>query len=96
MKYKVIRYHHRKAYVRGDLEAETVIDNVEVFTTKKAAVEYLKNEDAKARNSGYRTSLNTKIRGAMPSLTVYTGVTWIHENTGNEEKEYYNYRVSNG
>ena len=40
-KYKVTCYHHRRAIVKGDLEAETIIDSVEIFTSKKAIVEYL-------------------------------------------------------
>lgn len=96
MKYEITMYHHRKVWVKGDLEAETVVNDIKVFSTKKAVVEYLKNEEIRARNYGYRTSLNTKTRGTMPSLTVHTGTTWVHENTGNEEKEYYSYKVYNG
>lgn len=93
MKYKVTKYHHRKAYVRGDLEAETIIESVETFPTKKAVVQYLEREADSAKRRGYKVNLVTKTRGTMPNLIVATGVSWTHENTGNEEQEFYSYRT---
>lgn len=93
MKYKVTKYHHRKAYVKGDLESETIIDSVETFSTKKAVVQYLEGEASSANRRGYTTNLSTKTRGTMPSLSVFTGVQWTHENTGETEHESYRYLV---
>lgn len=93
MKYKVTKYHHRKVYRRGDLEAETIIDSVETMSTKKAVVQHLENEANSAKRKGYKVNLSTKTRSTMPSLSVYTGVTWVHENTGETENESYWYKV---
>lgn len=94
MSYKLTKYHHRKTYIKGDLESETIIDSVDVFTSKKAIVQYLEREADNAKRKGYNVELSTKTRGTMPILLVYTKVTWIHENTGEPENEYFSYRVS--
>lgn len=93
MKYNIKKYHHRKAYRGGDLEAETIIDSVKTVSTKKAIVQYLVSEANSAKRRGYKVNLSTKSRGTMPSLSVYTGVTWEHENTGETENEAYWYKV---
>jgi hypothetical protein len=93
MKYKVTCVHHRKAVVKGDLEAESVIQSAEVFSSKKDIVKYLTQKADEAKRRGYKFKLNSSVRGNMPSLSVYTGVAWIHENTGEQEREYYYYRT---
>lgn len=89
MSYKVTCIHHRKAYVKGDLEAESVIHSVEVLPSKKEVVKYLVRKADEANRQGRKFKLNSAIRGNMPSLSIYTGVTWIHENSGEEHQEYY-------
>lgn len=91
-KYKVTCYHHRRAIVKGDLEAETIIDSVEIFTSKKAIVEYLSQKCREAEKRRYETKLDKQVSGNMPSLQVYTNDTWTHENTGEDERESYWYR----
>lgn len=93
MTYKVTIYHHKKAYRRGDLESETATLSINVFRTKKAIIQYFENEAEKYKKQRYTVVLNKGARGKMPCLSVKTGVTWINENTGNEEHEYYTYRV---
>lgn len=93
MKYKVTNYHHRKAYIKGDLEAETVIESVEVFSSKKDIVLFLKGKAKLNENRGFTIKLSTAIRGKMPELVIYTNNKWIHENSGEEHEEYYWYKV---
>lgn len=93
MKYNIKKYHHREVYIRGDLDAETIIDSVKTVSTKKAIVQYLVSEANSAKRRGYKVNLSTKSRGTMPRLSVYTGVTWKNENTGETEDEAYWYRV---
>ena len=93
MKYKVTKFHHRKAWFRGDLEAETIVVSVESFPTKKTVVQYLEREANSAKREGYNVTLSSNIRGNMPSLSVFTGKTWIHENTGETEHEGYIYKT---
>lgn len=96
MSYKVTKYHHRKAYVKGDLEAETVIESVDIFPSKKSIVLFFKGLAKLNENRGFEVRLSTAIRGKMPELSIYTNNKWIHENTGDEHEESYFYRVSNG
>lgn len=93
MKYKVTKYHHRKAYIKGDLEAETVIESVDIFSSKKDIVLSLKSKAKLNENRGFTVKLSTAIRGKMPELVIYTNTKWIHENTGEEHQEFYWYKV---
>lgn len=93
MRYKVTQYHHRKAYIKGDLEAETIIESTEVFSSKKDIVLFLKGKAKLNENRGFTVKLSTAIRGKMPELVIYTNTKWIHENTGDEHQEYYWYKV---
>lgn len=93
MKYKVIKYHHRKAYIKGDLEAETIIESADVFSSKKDIVLFLKRKAKLNELKGFTVKLSTAIRGTMPELVIYTNTKWVHENTGEEHQEYYWYKV---
>lgn len=87
--------HHRKAWRRGDLESEDVLHSSETFSTRKAANLYLKSKESEARRNGYKVRINLVGRGDKESeLLVFTGNSWIHENTGDEHNEYYWYRVT--
>lgn len=93
MRYKVTQYHHRKAYVKGDLEAETVIESTEVFSSKRDIVLFLKGKAKLNENRGFTVKLSTAVRGKMPELVIYTNTKWIHENSGEEHQEYYWYKA---
>lgn len=93
MRYKVTKYHHRKAYIKGDLEAETIIESTDIFSSKKDIVLFLKGKAKLNENRGFTVKLSTSIRGKMPELVIYTNTKWIHENTGEEHQEYYWYKV---
>lgn len=94
MSYKVTKYHHRKVYIKGDLEAETIIESVDTFTNKKSIVSFFKEVAELNKNRGFAVKLSASIRGKMPELIIYTNTKWVHENTGEEHQEYYLYRVS--
>ena len=87
--YKVECYHYREAWVRGDLEDESVLVFSDVFKTKKAAKEYIENKVRGKSNvnrvyhKGYTTSY----------VWYYTGHKWIHENTGETCHECYTYTI---
>lgn len=89
MKYKVTQYHHREAIIKGDLCAETIIESVDIFSSKKDVVLFLKGKTKLNEGKGFTIKLSTAVRGKMPWLTIYTNTMWIHENTGEEEQEYY-------
>lgn len=93
MRYKVTKYHHRKAHIKGDLEAETIIESTDIFSSKKDIVLFLKGKAKLSENRGFTVKLSTSIRGKMPELVIYTNTKWIHENTGEEHQEYYWYKV---
>ena len=88
MKYKVTQYHHREAIIKGDLCAETIIESVDIFSSKKDVVLFLKGKAKLNEGKGFTIKLSTAVRGKMPWLTIYTNTMWIHENTGEEEQEY--------
>lgn len=93
MKYKVTKYHHRRAYIKGDLEAETVIESTDIFSSKREIVLFLKGKAKLNENRGFTVRLSTAIRGKMPELAIFTDTKWIHENTGEEHEEYYWYKT---
>lgn len=83
MKAKVKISHHREAWVRGDLEAETILIDIKEFKTKKEAIIFIKSKctgknDYTNKYGGYH----------------YTGYSWIHENTGEKHNEYYSYDLN--
>lgn len=92
-KYKVTCIHHRKAYIKGDLEAEDVIESVSNFDTKKDIVKFLQGKAKLNESRGFIVKLSASVRGAMPTLAIYTKTKWVHENTGDEHQEYYWYRT---
>ena len=93
MKYKVTNYHHRKAWIKGDLEAETIIESVNTFSSKKNVVSFLKEKARYNERKGFTVKLSTAIKGKMPELLIHTNTTWVHENTGEKHQEYYWYKV---
>lgn len=92
--YELKRYHHRKAYRRGDLESEDVQDFSRNFKTRKDANAFLEEKAVEASRKGWKANLTLVKRGDKASvLWVYTGNNWVHENTGEDEEETYAYEV---
>ena len=89
MKYKVTQYHHREAIIKGDLCADTIIESLDIFSSNNDVVLLLKGKAKLNEGKGFTIKLSTAVRGKMPWLTIYTNTMWIHENTGEEEQEYY-------
>ena len=88
--WQVAVHHHDKAIVRGDLEDKFELIQTENFKTKKAAKEWIVNQ--LARKSG--TTRTEWHNGDRPSYSYcWTGVTWQHENSGEQMEEYYQYTL---
>ena len=86
--------HHRRAWIKGDLESEDVLHSSETFSSRKAANLYLQKKESEAKRRGYQTRIELVGRGEKESeLLVFTGDSWTHENTGDKHSEYYWYRV---
>ena len=89
--YQVEKRHHRKAYRRGDLEDELVLISATPFTLKKQALAYIESE---LKGKPERQISRYPHKGDIPSNYYYfTGVTWQHENSGEEMQEYYQYTL---
>lgn len=77
---KVKVVHLRKCWRNGDLEDETVVEDVISFKTQKAAKAYIGSKSTKVYKHkdfycGYR----------------WTGEKWVNENSGEENEETYQY-----
>jgi hypothetical protein len=89
--YQVTVHHHDKDIVRGDLEDKFELLHSTNFATRRAAKAYiedkLKNKPSKQVRRDYH-------KGNEPSYCYYfTGVTWQHENSGEQMEEYYLYTL---
>ena len=88
--YQVTVHHHDKDWVRGDLEDKFELIAQEWFKTRKAAKDWIERELSKRRGKIYMDWH----KGDKPSYCyIYTGVTWQHENSGEEMEEYYQYTL---
>ena len=88
--YTVTVHHHDKDWVRGDLEDKFELIRQENFKTRKTAKDFI--ESQLRRMSG--TKRTDWHKGDKPSYAYcWTGMTWIHENTGEEQEEYYQYTL---
>jgi hypothetical protein len=89
--YQVTVHHHDKAWRNGDLEDELKLIAQENFKTRKAAVAFI---ESKISNKPSRQIARYPHRGDKPSNYYwFTGVTWQHENSGEEMAEYYQYTL---
>ena len=88
--YIVTVYHHDKDWVKGDLEDKFELIDKESFKTRKAAKDYIERQLSRRRGSIYR-EYHTGDKTSY--CYCHTGVTWIHENTGEEMEEYYQYTL---
>lgn len=87
--YEVTVHHQCKDWRNGDLEARTELVNKEMFKTRKSAKEWILKQ---ARGKG--TIMQEWHKGDQCSFVYhYTGVKWIHENTGEEMEECYMYTL---
>ena len=88
--YQVTIHHHDKDWRRGDLEDKFELIAQENFGTRTAAKHYIERDLADRRGSK-RTEWH---KGDKPSYAwCFTGVTWQHENSGEEMEEYYYYTL---
>ena len=89
--YQVEKRHHKKAWRNGDLEDELEFLGAVPFTLKKQALAYIEDE---LRGKPERQISRYPRKGDTPSNYYYfTGVTWQHENSGEQMEEYYQYTL---
>jgi hypothetical protein len=87
--YQVTIHHHDKDWVRGDLEDKLELIRQENFKTRTAAKNFMEGDVARRRCNVVHRDYH---KGDKPSyIWAYTGVTWQHENSGEEMEEYYRY-----
>ena len=88
--YTVTVHHHDKDWVKGDLEDKFELIDSKNFKTKTAAKIWINDQLLKKRGTK-RTEWH---KGDRPSYAYcWTGVTWQHENSGEEMEEYYQYTL---
>jgi hypothetical protein len=88
--YQVTIHHHDKDWRRGDLEDKFELIGQENFKTRIAAKEFIEKDLSRRRGT---TQMNWH-KGDRPSYCYcFTGVTWQHENSGEEMEEYYQYTL---
>jgi hypothetical protein len=88
--YQVTVHHHDKDWVRGDLEDKLELVRQENFKTRTAAKEFI--EGQLRRMSG--TKRTEWHKGDTTSYAwCWTGVTWQHENSGEQMEEYYQFTL---
>ena len=88
--WQVTIHHHKKAWRKGDLEDAFELEKQENFKTRKAAKEFIEAQ-LREMPGTKRTTWNI---GDRPSYAwCWTGVTWQHENSGEEMEEYYQYTL---
>lgn len=91
--YTVTVHHHDKDWRRGDLEDKFELIDSKNFKTRKAAKDWI--ESQLARKSG--TKRTDWHKGDHPSYAYcWTGVTWQHENSGEQMEEYYQWTLIKG
>jgi hypothetical protein len=89
--YQVIIHHHDKAWRRGDLEDDLFLIAQVNFKTRTAAKNYIESDIPKRRCQTVHRDYH---KGNQSSLVwAYTGVTWQHENSGEQMQEYYRYEL---
>ena len=89
--YQVEKRHHKKVWRNGDLEDELVLEWAASYTTKKQALACIEDE---LRGKSEKQISRYPHTGDKPSNYYYfTGVTWQHENSGEQMEEYYQYTL---
>ena len=87
--YQVTVHHHDKDWRYGDLEDKFELIAQENFKTRKAAKNWIQGQ--LARKNG--TIKEYWYKSGPSYCYVFTGVTWQHENSGEEMEEYYQYTL---
>lgn len=88
--YTVTVHHHDKDWRRGDLEDKYELIDSRNFKTRTAAKDWIEGELRRLRGTK-RTDWH---KGDTPIYAYcFTGVTWQHENTGEQMEEYYQYTL---
>ena len=91
--YTVTIHHHDKDWRNGDLEDKFELIYSKNFKTRTDAKAWIERELRGLRGTK-RTDWH---KGDTPSYAYcWTGVTWQHENTGEEMEEYYQYTLRKG
>ena len=91
--YTVTVHHHDKAWRNGDLEDKFELVHSRNFSTKTAAKMWI--QDHLIMLSG--TKRIEWHKGNQPSYAYcFTGVTWQHENSGEQMEEYWQYTLRKG
>lgn len=91
--YTVTVHHHDKDWVRGDLEDKFELIDSRNFKTRKAAKDWVEGQLSRMRGT-IRMDWH---KGDHPSYAYcWTGITWQHENSGEQMEEYYQYTLRKG
>ena len=89
--YQVTVHHHDKDWRNGDLEDKFELIAKENFKTRQAAKMFIEREVATRKCKVIHRQYH---KGDEPSFVwAYTGVTWQHENSGEQMEEYYRYEL---
>jgi hypothetical protein len=86
--FKLTERHHRPFVRRGDLEEETAIVDVQLFKTAKSAKEYVEKKSRGKKLIGSFTKKDYYF------MQYFTGYTWVNENTGETNNEYFSFNLS--
>ena len=87
--YIVTVHHHDKNWRNGDLEDELKLENIVHYNTRKDAKAFIESE-LKGKSKVFR---NYRKGDEISYCGYYTGVTWQHENSGEQMEEYYQYTL---
>lgn len=88
--FQVQIHHHDKNWRNGDLEDKFELVKQENFKTRKAAKEFIEGQLRRMPGTK-RTEWH---KGDETSYAwCWTGLTWQHENTGEQMEEYYQYTL---
>ena len=83
--------HHHKAYRNGDLEDTLELLETKNFKTRTAGKEWI---ESKLSGKPKRSVTRYPHKGDTPSnFYFFTGVSWQHENSGEQMDEYYQYTL---
>ena len=89
--YQVTVHHHCKAWRNGDLEDEFKLIDSRNFKTRNDGKIFIETQIN--RKPGKQVQRHYH-KGDEPSYCYYfTGVTWQHENSGEQMEEYYQYTL---
>ena len=91
--YTVTVHHHDKDWRHGDLEDKFELVESKNFKTKIAAKIWINDQLLKLRGTK-RTEWHKGDRHSYGYC--FTGVTWQHENSGEQMEEYWQYTLRKG